>query len=320
MGPGPRARSCGLTGGGLAAVLLLVLGLAPARADVELRDEPAPASPGAGPALEEPRAPPPSERVLPEPGEELQAAEQPRPVPPARFGASAELWVARLGGEFEFERGGVGERLELGHELPLDRWEPALRLSGWIQLGLVGLEGGYLHADFTGRGVLQEPVSHAGAQFDAGERVRTSVELQTAYAGLVLMPIRQPLRFGVSVGALWVSERVRLTSREPAGASAGGRDEVFSPYLGLLLDLPVVDRRGHGVGLEGEMRLFGWADGDEAFAHLEVHARLYAQLAGRVRAWVGLAWLGFEHERLARDDREMEVSLGALTLGLSLLY
>lgn len=244
-----------------------------------------------------------------------ELAEVPRPI----AGGEVDILYTRLKSRVQYQSFNVGRPIELGNDVPADRYEPAYEVDAWVSLSRRWrLEGRYLGATYREHGTGRELTSHDGVVFQQGDRLDVVVDLHVASFGARVVTLDgDSVRLSLPFGVLYTQERLMIQNRTTR-ERGDGRVEAWTPYVGFGVDARLSDV----VAIQAEARTFAYAFGRvdrHLYFELDVKVAL-SLLDDHLRLHTGPRLFAQDHhaEYSNSNDQVADFTMFAWQFGLTL--
>jgi hypothetical protein len=192
-----------------------------------------------------------------------------------------ELWVAKLGGDFSFQRGGGSPTKLDADQLGIDGNHNTFAIEAGAQVPfLFGFHAGYSAFKTDGSATLTQNVTYGSQTFTAASTVETHAKLNDLWGEICVRPLNLDL-VGFSVGVAGHSLGAEMTLRDTgSGQQDSFKKTVFIPAGALRAHVtPVL-----GVTIEARLHYIELGLGGD-------HARYVSaalQASYRPITWVGI--------------------------------
>lgn len=234
-------------------------------------------------------------------------------------GGEVDVLYTRLKTRAQYQTRNVGRPIEVGNDVPGDRYAPAYEVDAWVSLSpRWRLEGRYLGATYREHGLGRELTSHDGVTFQTGDPLAVVVDLHVASFGARFVTLDgDSVRLSLPFGLLYTQERLLIQDRATR-ERGNGRVEAWTPYVGFGVDV----RLNELVGIEAEARTFAYTFGRvDRHLYFELDARVtFSLLDGQLELHTGPRLFAQDHhaEYSNSNDQVADFTLFAWQFGLKL--
>lgn len=236
-------------------------------------------------------------------------------------GGELDVLYTRLKSRVQYQSFNVGRPLELGRDVPADRYEPAFEVDAWVWLARRWrLEGRYLGATYHEHGTGRELTSHDGVVFDRGDRLDVEVDLHVMSFGARFVTLDgDTVRLTLPFGLLYTQERLMIQNRTTS-ERGDGRVETYTPYVGFGVEVHVDEL----IGFAAEARTFAYAFGRvDRHLYFELDSKVtFSLLDGLLELHTGPRLIAQDHhaEYSNSNDQVADFTLWAWQFGAKLEF